>query len=139
MQIPKNDLERIVRYGVKAPSGDNCQPWRFVLRGGELCVLFDPARDTSLYNVRDTASLIACGALIENMSLAAPSIGYRLKVDLFSKGIDNAVATIRFENAKRQTTPSSHSLRRGAQTDGHTGRPRCRPRPSASSTMRQGH
>ena len=105
MQIPKNDLERIVRYGVKAPSGDNCQPWRFVLRGGELCVLFDPARDTSLYNVRDTASLIACGALIENMSLAAPSIGYRLKVDLFSKGIDNAVATIRFENAPKADDP----------------------------------
>jgi nitroreductase len=98
MRIPVQHLEQILEYSVKAPSGDNCQPWRFLRDADTLWLLIDPDRDTSLYNVRDTASHIACGALIENMSIAAQSLGYGLRVELFPKGgPENAVAHLGIE------------------------------------------
>jgi len=104
MRLPDRDLEKILALSIKAPSGDNCQPWRFAGHGEGLWLLIDPARDSSLYNVRDTASHIASGALIENMALAAPSLGYELKAELFpQKRPKDAVALLSFEKtAPRQ-------------------------------------
>ena len=97
MLVPEQDLEKIIKNSAKAPSGDNCQPWRFLSDKEGLWLLIDPARDTSLYNVRDTASHIACGALIENMSITARSLGYRLEVELFpQKRPRDAVAFLTF-------------------------------------------
>ena len=97
MLVPEQDLEKIIKNSAKAPSGDNCQPWRFLSDKEGLWLLIDPARDTSLYNVRDTASHIACGALIENMSITARSLGYRLEVGLFpQKRPRDAVAFLTF-------------------------------------------
>ena len=38
-----NDVSEVVRKiieaGIRAPSGDNCQPWRFEVRGSEVDVI----------------------------------------------------------------------------------------------------
>ena len=66
-----------------APSGDNCQPWRFVVRGNEILVSNIPERDQSLYSWGQRASYFAHGALLENMVIAARALGYAADLQLF--------------------------------------------------------
>lgn len=92
MAIQDGVLKKILEYGVRAPSGDNCQPWRFAASGNRLLVLDDPGRDTSLYNVRNAATLIAHGALIETLSIAATAFGLKADVRLFPGGKDETAS-----------------------------------------------
>ncbi|HED00536.1 MAG TPA: molybdopterin biosynthesis protein MoeY, partial [Proteobacteria bacterium] len=48
--ISKEIIFKIVESGIWAPSGDNCQPWRFTWNGQKLLLFNVPKRDTSLYN-----------------------------------------------------------------------------------------
>lgn len=81
--IPREHIQKILEAGVQAPSGENCQPWRFVVDGNRIKIFNIPEKDTSLYNVRQLGSFVAHGALIENMLIASSAIGYRGTVDLF--------------------------------------------------------
>jgi len=73
---------RILECGALAPSGDNLQPWLVTQRGDTLHVSIDQSRDRSLYNVGYRASLIALGAMIENMVIAGGESGFDVKVAL---------------------------------------------------------
>ncbi|MBI5469149.1 MAG: nitroreductase [Deltaproteobacteria bacterium] len=101
MKIDEDILNSIIEYGVKAPSGDNCQPWRFRFDKDRLLIINDEARDTSLYNVRNIASFVAHGALLENMQIAAVSFGYDMAAVLFPKGEKNSViAAVEFKRSQ---------------------------------------
>ena len=65
-----NDIKKILEAAVHAPSGENCQPWRFEIRGDEIGVFNLPKKDQSLYNEGQMASYVAHGALIENILIA---------------------------------------------------------------------
>lgn len=42
-------IRQIIEAGIRAPSGENSQPWRFLLKG-DLIELYNlPERDESLY------------------------------------------------------------------------------------------
>jgi hypothetical protein len=76
-------IELILKDGVRAPSGENCQPWRFVVSGSTISVFNIPEADTSLYNVRQHGSYIAHGALLENVRISAQKYGFSTEVKLF--------------------------------------------------------
>ena len=80
-------LQAILTAGAQAPSGDNLQPW-LVARDGErgLAIAVDRTRDQSLYNYGFRASLIALGALVENLSIAARHAGYDTAVTIVPAG-----------------------------------------------------
>lgn len=71
-------LEALVRAAVKAPSGDNLQPWRFLLdaEAGRVTLAVDEARDASPMNSGQRMSRIACGAALENMLRTANRNGW---------------------------------------------------------------
>lgn len=95
--IEKNAIIKIIDAGIQAPSGDNCQPWQVYLDGEGLRIRNLDYKDTSLYNVKNTASYVAIGAMIENMAIAAKSLGYNASVKLFPEGENSStVANIRF-------------------------------------------
>ncbi len=94
MMIP---IQEIVNDGVQAPSGENCQPWRFVFTGQILSIFNIPEADQSLYNSKQKGSYIAHGALIENISISAKHHGYSSTVSLFPNQNNNHVADIFFE------------------------------------------
>jgi len=103
---PEEELKKIVAAGILAPSGDNSQPWKLYYDGTTLHLVNVPERDTSLYNVNDIASFIAFGALIENMSIAAQSLGYLTDVSLFPKGDKvPVVASISFAKGQVRNDP----------------------------------
>ncbi len=91
------EFERILTAGNSAPSGENCQPWHFVVRGASIEVHLLPERDQSAYAWGQRASYLANGAAIENMVIAASAEGYRVIVNYFPTPNDaNHVRDARF-------------------------------------------
>lgn len=73
--LPHDVGTYLLQAAVQAPSGDNVQPWQFRLAGNDIHVFLNPEADASFFNVRQTASIIACGAAMENIRLAATTMG----------------------------------------------------------------
>ncbi|HZE19576.1 MAG TPA: hypothetical protein VE402_05595 [Candidatus Angelobacter sp.] len=97
MTVPLEMVSAAVQAGLQAPSGDNCQPWRFRWDGECLRIFFLPERAESLYDIRSTASWISLGAVITNVTLTAAQAGFALSVDLFPAGdLPGVVTRIRF-------------------------------------------
>ena len=71
----------LVEAAIKAPSGGNCQPWRFASHGERLAVHHLRARSRSLLDHDGFAGLLSVGAAIEGMALAASSRGEHLVVE----------------------------------------------------------
>jgi len=71
----KAKSDYVVRAGMQAPSGDNVQPWRFRQEGLGVDIYLESKADDSFFNVKQAASIIACGAAAENMNIAARACG----------------------------------------------------------------
>ncbi len=80
--IPGETMAYIVRAGIQAPSGDNVQPWRFTIGPGRIDIRPDREADPSFFNVRQTATLLSCGAAIQNMEYAAGSLGLACRTEI---------------------------------------------------------
>jgi nitroreductase/molybdopterin/thiamine biosynthesis adenylyltransferase len=72
-----------VAHAVLAPSGGNCQPWRFTWDGERLWLRHDRARSANLLDVGHRASLVALGAAVENLRIAAAHRGFTTAVSPF--------------------------------------------------------
>lgn len=89
------EMQRILEAGNRAPSGENCQPWRFVVHNETIEVHLLPDRGRSVYGWGQRASFLADGAAIENMVIAASAERYGARVDYFPRPSDpEHVATI---------------------------------------------
>lgn len=75
-------LTWLAQAAQQAPSGDNCQPWRFQAQNATLKILLEPREDQSFFNVSQLASVIACGAAAQNVACAAPEVGCTANVSL---------------------------------------------------------
>jgi nitroreductase len=71
----KGFLEPLLDAATRAPSGDNMQPWRFVVDGETVSLDLDPGRDPSPMNAGQRMSRIAVGAALENLIRAAGKLG----------------------------------------------------------------
>jgi hypothetical protein len=104
-------LSAVVEAAMQAPSGDNCQPWRFHWDGEHLRVLFLAERAESLYDVRSMASWISLGAVITNLTLAAAQLGLQVAVELFPAGdVHEAVARARFQAGPVAAVPLAAAI-----------------------------
>ncbi len=81
----KTKLEKIIAAAIRAPSGDNAQPWKLIASETQGCIdIYNmPERDSSYLNYQQFASLIAHGALIENILIAGRAIGCAIKLIIF--------------------------------------------------------
>ncbi|GHB39987.1 hypothetical protein GCM10007094_31580 [Pseudovibrio japonicus] len=70
-----------------APSGDNAQPWKFELQGQRAVrVHITPPSEQVIYEYGGRPTLIAIGALIETMSIAASQYGWSTAYTYHRKG-----------------------------------------------------
>lgn len=58
-KISRESIQKILEIAVNAPSGENCQPWRFRVEGEKIWVYNNPESDQSLYNYAQCGSLVA--------------------------------------------------------------------------------
>lgn len=92
------DIKKIIKAGTMAPSGDNIQPWRFEVNDNVIKLFNLPEADNSLYNINQHASLIAHGAVLENMKIKAHSFGYETNISIFPEGeTSNLIAAFSIE------------------------------------------
>ena len=101
-------ISSLLKLAITAPSGDNCQPWRFAVNASQIDLYNDPGADTSYYNYLQRASLVSHGAVLENIAIAAPTLGLKPVFQLFPDS-DNQdyIAKITIE----ETTPIIHISR----------------------------
>ncbi|OGE75534.1 MAG: hypothetical protein A3C85_03600 [Candidatus Doudnabacteria bacterium RIFCSPHIGHO2_02_FULL_48_21] len=103
----ENIIEKIINLAIQAPSGENCQPWRFEIGNNEIDIYNVPERDQSLYNTNQAGSYVAHGALVENMIISAKTLSYSASITLFPKSSEpDLVASITL----RQSAPQEDSL-----------------------------
>ncbi len=111
MSVEKDVLVQIINAGVRAPSGDNTQPWRFVVRGGSITVIQIPERDNPVYNFRGRGTLLAIGALLENMSIEAARLGFRARISIAADVAQSEIATLALEPGQTgEETPVSKAI-----------------------------
>lgn len=94
----RDDHRAWIEAAVQAPSGGNCQPWRFVSVGAALEVHHDRARSESLLDADGFAGLVSVGAAIEGLVLGASARGERLVVEP-TGAAEGHVATVHVEGS----------------------------------------
>lgn len=88
-------ITKIITAATAAPSGDNSQPWNFVVRGNTVEFHYLPEKDNNILNYENGGTLIAIGAAIKNAELEAASLGYCSSIDYLQEG--PCVATMTFK------------------------------------------
>lgn len=91
-------LHAIVDACQRAPSGDNCQPWRYGWDGDVLTIRHDDERARHPINRGDHGSLLALGCVVESASIAASEHGLRASIayGACAPGSSEPWATLRF-------------------------------------------
>jgi hypothetical protein len=76
-------FDALIDAAVRAPSGDNTQPWRFVVDSAQGCIRLqlDPTRDPSPMNAGQRMARIAAGAALENLLQTARLHGYQAELE----------------------------------------------------------
>lgn len=110
----KEIIKKILEASVNAPSGSNSQPWRFEIEKDTIHIFALPEKDHPILNYRNRGTLIANGAMIENIIIASAEFGYKSLIEMFpDKNNPNLIAKIRLENSQvdKDSLFSSISLR----------------------------
>ncbi|MBM3261684.1 hypothetical protein FJY93_04690 [Candidatus Kaiserbacteria bacterium] len=75
-------IKTILEAAIRAPSGENVQPWHFTVQGTIIDVHIPAEKGASLYGWGERASYVAVGAALENMRIAAAASGWSAQIDL---------------------------------------------------------
>jgi len=104
--LPTAVMDYLLRAAIQAPSGDNCQPWWFRTGKNRIDIVLRPDADRSLFNVNQTASMIACGAALENLLIAASRYGFEGKVSYRPGGeTHDCLASVVFRRSEIEEDP----------------------------------
>ncbi len=105
-------IKKIIEYGVQAPSGDNSQPWKFVITDRNEIMLYNLSdKDNPILNVHEGGSLISHGAVIQNIKIAADNFGYKTIVSYLPNILDkDLIAIISFLDNKEKNKAYELSL-----------------------------
>jgi nitroreductase len=87
-------IETLLTAAVRAPSGDNTQPWQFEVdeAAGQIAVYLDETRDPSPMNSGQRMARIALGAALENVLRTAQVYGWTVERE---RAVPPAVAVVR--------------------------------------------
>jgi len=94
--MPSDPMTAIAHAASLAPSGGNCQPWRFEFDAGEFRIFLDPSKSMTM-DVNFRGSYVALGAALFNARVAAAGRGILGDYSLFPQGEETfqPVATLK--------------------------------------------
>ncbi|WP_242372362.1 Acg family FMN-binding oxidoreductase, partial [Anaeromyxobacter sp. SG26] len=103
-------LRSLLRYAVLAPSRHNTQPWIFEIEGDEVRVFADASRALPAADPDGRQLLMACGAALVNLRVAAQHFGHTLSVETMpAHRADGLVARVRLEE-RWASTPEAEAM-----------------------------
>ena len=101
---PAERLRFLLGYAVLAPSRHNVQPWIFEIEGEEARLYADFRRVLHVSDPRDRELVIACGAAVFNLRVAAAHFGYATSTEILAAGRrDGLLARLRLEERRTPT------------------------------------
>lgn len=104
-------IDYIIKAGIQAPSGDNAQPWRFQVHDNTIQVFLDQRADNSFFNYNQYATIISCGAALENMRLAASQLGLKAISETFpDERRKNWIASLTLKAGENNSDPLSNLI-----------------------------
>jgi len=89
-----SDLVSIISYAVKAPSGHNTQPWKFIISKNQIQIHPDFSRALLLSDPDHHILYIGLGCALENLIIAAKEFGYKSRVVLSKNDIAKFILKI---------------------------------------------
>lgn len=100
--MEKKEYFKILRSGIRAPSVDNNQPWKFYLDKNKIYVILDRNRFTinDFTNRNNIADLVSLGACLENICIAGNSIGYESEIKYNNNFSDDLAGIVSFSEDK---------------------------------------
>jgi hypothetical protein len=113
----EQDLIKIINISIFAPSGDNSQPWKFKIKNNIISVYNVPEKDTSLYNFNMYASMIAIGALLENIKISATHFDYICEIKINDNFSNNLIAECIFTKNLNKEEDSLFKYIKNRQTN----------------------
>jgi nitroreductase len=122
--MPPDDPHLSVAFAANlAPSGGNSQPWSFRTDDGQLRILLDGSRTSSM-DVRFRGSYVAIGAALFNARVAAAAHGVLGGVEYFPNGEDaDPVAALTFGRDADPALAAQYAGMLARGTNRRTGRP----------------
>lgn len=96
--LKEDIIHDLVEHAITAPSGGNCQPWKWFYENGYLHLYHDLKKSKSFLDYQNRGSLIAFGAACENIELRGKSLGLKTKVKFQFSIKSPYVATIYFQD-----------------------------------------
>jgi len=97
IKLSKEEIIQLVNAANTAPSGGNCQPWKWLSKGKNLILYYDKSRNRSFLDYNDVSAYSSLGAAIENLVLKTHQLKYDIKVEIFPMETNlQVVALIKF-------------------------------------------
>lgn len=98
--ISRKQIADILTVAVRAPSGDNSQPWTFSISSDNTLRIFNvEGKDNPILNYQNSGSYVAHGALIANIKILSGAFKFKTSVSYFPE-IENCVAEITFSDSE---------------------------------------
>ncbi len=110
LMSPAERLRYLLESAILAPSRHNTQPWLFDIEGRELRVYGDWRRTLRAADPDGRELVMACGAALQNVEVAALQQGCMASVEILAAGRkDGLLARLTLEEARRPT-PEDEAL-----------------------------
>ena len=78
-------LDSWIALAMRAPSGDNCQPWQFTFFEDHFQIAIDSVRARHFLDQNESAAWISMGCLCENLRSSAEQFGFSCNITLESE------------------------------------------------------
>ncbi len=106
---PPDRIRFFLGYAVMAPSRHNTQPWIFEIEGDEVRLYADRSRSLPVCDPDGRELVVACGAALQNLRLAAAHFGYTTSCEIVARPQDDLLARLRLEE-RHAATPRIEEL-----------------------------
>jgi len=94
LKLPETDEQEILRSALHAPSGANCQPWKWLIKEGAYFLFHDRYYSESLNDFNQNGSHLTMGCVTENFVLSAQNLGYGVNVSVLPCGSDKPLKVV---------------------------------------------
>ncbi len=102
--------QALLAAAIRAPSGDNSQPWRFRWQGESLYLFLDAERSDNFFEVDRVGALASAGAVAANVELEAGARGFGAEMAWWPEGGEGPVARLTFEPAEPLDSPLAAAI-----------------------------
>jgi hypothetical protein len=106
----KDKIIQLLSYAINAPSGGNSQPWTFKVADNKLTIVCHPEKDNPVLNFSSRGTLIAHGALIENIIISASRYGLETMFYIAQDQNERAIVEITFADSYSPPDPLYASI-----------------------------